>query len=119
MMQLCDGPQPRPVFRCGLRGVSALDLDKDDLEGVAALQSFALCVILADRNQVYYAPRLAAVRPRKAHEVPAWERRVSDGLPDAHLSHGYSPLLCIGRDPKALDRKSTRLNSSHLGISYA
>src|SRR5262245_63259807 len=33
--------------------------------------------------------------------------------------------MCIGRDPTAIaaladeDRKSTRLNSSHLGISYA
>src|ERR1035441_7715492 len=101
MMQLCDGPQPRPVFRCGLRGVSALDLDKDDLEGIAALQSFALCVILANRYQVYYAPRFAAVRPRKAQEVPARERSVGDGLPEANLSHGHSPLLCVGRDLEA------------------
>src|SRR5262245_63748347 len=34
------------------------------------------------------------------------------GLADLHL-------LLLGREERAEDRKSTRLNSSHLGISYA
>src|SRR5262245_11012171 len=37
----------------------------------------------------------------------------SDGLP----AHGIG--LCLVHQHKSRDRKSTRLNSSHLGISYA
>src|SRR5262245_63206660 len=37
-----------------------------------------------------------------------------------HLSHDRRPHLREGHDPSRWpDRKSTRLNSSHLGISYA
>src|ERR1035441_6387001 len=40
----------------------------------------------------------------------------------ASFCKAYIPRQCVTEDPAALplrDRKSTRLNSSHLGISYA
>src|ERR1035441_10633357 len=56
-------------------------------------------------------------------------RRSSDLLPDRarrdchhanHPAHRGHPAPCCGGDGlRFLDRKSTRLNSSHLGISYA
>src|ERR1035441_4104152 len=38
---------------------------------------------------------------------------------DEIKAHLQASLEVWGRPPLALDRKSTRLNSSHLGISYA
>src|ERR1039458_10572491 len=35
------------------------------------------------------------------------------------LPAGFCPRPCFGRGRQKADRKSTRLNSSHLGISYA
>src|SRR5262245_62876007 len=58
-------------------------------------------VTMFTRTSVHCAERIVAIRS-------------SSGLlkPRAHRASGYSFA-------KSLDRKSTRLNSSHLGISYA
>jgi hypothetical protein len=54
-------PETRSVLSRGLRRIPTLDLDQDDLKGVAALQSFAWRgVILADGYQVYNTTRFAA-----------------------------------------------------------
>src|SRR5437899_6034876 len=62
---------------------------------------------------------------------PVTERRVDDGVADAHdepaEERGIAALFKDGlllettleRFHELRDRKSTRLNSSHLGISYA
>src|SRR5256885_6381526 len=50
------------------------------------------------------APRLEEARRRRAL------CRIEDRL---------TPLFCTRRCPREIDRKSTRLNSSHLVISYA
>src|SRR5947199_1360964 len=36
-----------------------------------------------------------------------------------HVTQGPPPAAWVGRGQSETDRKSTRLNSSHLGISYA
>src|SRR5262245_45096497 len=46
---------------------------------------------------------------------PDWIERVVDSLTD----NVYLTIDVDGFDPAIIDRKSTRLNSSHLGISYA
>src|SRR3982751_7016011 len=42
-----------------------------------------------------------------------------DALPIFRYSHILNPYTCVGMTNHALDRKSTRLNSSHDQISYA
>src|SRR5205814_10499578 len=56
--------------------------------------------------------------------VPVWLIVLSDQLPIEALVSRYLTNKLMGRGPlpmrkPKLDRKSTRLNSSHLGISYA
>src|SRR5256885_17049047 len=46
-------------------------------------------------------------------------RRAVRGLALASADHGLRPVTRRPRRPAAADRKSTRLNSSHLVISYA
>src|SRR5690606_36782580 len=55
---------------------------------------------------------------RRAADVFAIEL---SAMKDAHvILHGHDPLVELEVDPAALrDRKSTRLNSSHVKISYA
>src|ERR1035441_9365412 len=52
-----------------------------------------------------------------------WHSRVRDTIVDAdviHQQNGLNLRVCVCREGRAhVDRKSTRLNSSHLGISYA
>src|ERR1035437_10668951 len=52
--------------------------------------------------------------------VSARRRRAIDRL-ERHRSHGYAIRPRVRRGPRdhGLDRKSTRLNSSHANISYA
>src|SRR3712207_7491599 len=64
------------------------------------------------------------LRPSPVHcacraALPDWESRRNGGRGRlrAHLGDGRSPRLAT-RQP-GLDRKSTRLNSSHANISYA
>src|ERR1035438_6346083 len=55
--------------------------------------------------------------------VPRHQIMLADGIGKADVGDGRpadaDTLFRIGSVSKALDRKSTRLNSSHLGISYA
>src|SRR3989454_5178512 len=51
-----------------------------------------------------------------AYGAPALAPHLTRGLVDAY--HRYMAEYCAA-DPRRLDRKSTRLNSSHLVISYA
>src|ERR1039458_170797 len=66
---------------------------------------------------------LRAADPRDLHSFPT--RRSSDLNPDivyvAALGHLWGPneMRGVYRTTDGGDRKSTRLNSSHLGISYA
>src|ERR1035438_129802 len=55
----------------------------------------------------------------------AQAKKIFDTLVRAKLAKGYEPMGAsikvftgLGGDKRAPDRKSTRLNSSHLGISY-
>src|SRR5437899_3715038 len=57
---------------------------------------------------------------RLRHHAPFWRTIGWRPLPPHALSGGFRYATCIaGGVGLALDRKSTRLNSSHLGISYA
>src|SRR5665213_143716 len=101
-MQTSNSPETLAVFGRGPRCIAALYLNENDLEGVAALQSFAWqSVVFANSYQVYHAPRLAAVRPCETNEMPAREWCMGDRLPDTNLCHGHSPLLCVGRDSES------------------
>src|SRR5262245_23542182 len=89
-------------------GADVLVVDKT---GVAAGASGIACGVV--RNN-YFQP---AMRQLMAHSVETWE---SD--PEAFAYHpvGYMQISPeVMHDDVATDRKSTRLNSSHLGISYA
>src|SRR3712207_6887168 len=46
-------------------------------------------------------------------------RRAAEGGMDAFISHSSEDAELAARVERALDRKSTRLNSSHANISYA
>src|SRR3989442_7794239 len=43
----------------------------------------------------------------------------ADLCPTSHHSMGHNPGAVLGDAPQDIDRKSTRLNSSHVRISYA
>src|SRR5438067_5761626 len=51
----------------------------------------------------------------------SWRRRQlpADAVPAVAARRDPGWTRARGRDPDALDRKSTRLNSSHVSISYA
>src|SRR2546426_1117845 len=65
-------------------------------------------------------PKAVTVPADRQAEISKWphygeeEKRVILELLDSNKSYGEIPLL-----EKEMDRKSTRLNSSHLVISYA
>src|SRR5690242_21027165 len=74
-----------------------------------------LCVLrLLSEDGIYLDPRSTAGGPESveianvSHRVARW--RADEGLP-GHLLETGQPIL--------IDRKSTRLNSSHMSISYA
>src|SRR3712207_8776242 len=79
-----------------------------------------------------YTTLFRSVRPDPGRPVavpaahaPAGAGRAHPGAPEpagpGHALRGLRAALRQGRDlsPSALDRKSTRLNSSHANISYA
>src|SRR5688572_31330267 len=55
--------------------------------------------------------------PVEAHE--AVQFALENAFLIAMRAKSLRPVLAIGRRPDAIDRKSTRLNSSHSQISYA
>src|SRR5256885_5557777 len=48
-----------------------------------------------------------------------WQREISREVPDQPVSTERGPPAAGREDQRRADRKSTRLNSSHLVISYA
>src|SRR5262245_63527875 len=100
--------------------------------------SGGLCYFLSD-HLGYPIPSPALLKPMRDRLVAAVERFVArraipvvefesgqdkDAIANAHRASFTARegvvLLGVGREKlRALDRKSTRLNSSHLGISYA
>src|SRR5437899_5256468 len=67
----------------------------------------------------------APVAPVYGQPKPAGQTKSAQGAGPGSSSAGYPPLMrgpdySKGKSPfPNIDRKSTRLNSSHLGISYA
>src|ERR1039458_7206485 len=61
--------------------------------------------------------------PVRVHEIKLELVQATDPPPPGQILSGLgnspSPLQTTFRDMLSRDRKSTRLNSSHLGISYA
>src|SRR3712207_7540506 len=54
------------------------------------------------------------------HRRPALQIQADDGVGEAPRKGAQlHPLWLRGQDPVRVDRKSTRLNSSHANISYA
>src|SRR5262245_65831276 len=88
-----------------------------------------LCFMLLDIHRVYRFffndPPTTEIYTLSLHDaLPIFARAIELIRPD--LSRVSSPGVADGQDPAlatrrgfCLDRKSTRLNSSHLGISYA
>src|SRR5712691_11529126 len=74
--------------------------------------------IEAAASGIRWPPGSACVHCSGAVELDALRKAVADGA----LAGGFHPLHMFGdagESPGALDRKSTRLNSSHSQISYA
>src|SRR5262245_62753970 len=61
---------------------------------------------------VRHRASLSGLTSEETLELGTWLARVEEALRRAYRPHGFN----FGMN---LDRKSTRLNSSHLGISYA
>src|SRR5438034_8534879 len=71
----------------------------------------ALGIRLSSRGPILYRARLVGLCGR---------RFVMYKLRTMHVDHGgQKSVITAERDPRVLDRKSTRLNSSHTVISYA
>src|ERR1039458_7790918 len=93
--------------------------DNEQMEFLGdAVLSFVVSVMLADACPDWEEGQLTRAR---AHLVAAPHLyTVASGLNlGQYLRLGRGEEKTRGRDKPALDRKSTRLNSSHLGISYA
>src|SRR5699024_11855261 len=93
-----------------------------------------LCYILQCTPHIEKFPRLAfyyilAGRPQKVKKSPSLQcfARVCHNIPIHRIlqvpSEGHSlssqPPICLSGTASLQDRKSTRLNSSHVSISYA
>src|SRR5690606_40800631 len=97
---------PPPVAGC-LRA----DVDHGELPSFPTRRSSDLAVVRPARPAPV-GQRNRNGRSPAAQGLRATDHARPDRLPDAH--HGGD-----GRSPPAGDRKSTRLNSSHVKISYA
>src|SRR3712207_7866925 len=64
-------------------------------------------------------PYTTLFRSLQAHAAPGGERRWSEHLDGVDRLDALGPSLEVAEDLPHLDRKSTRLNSSHANISYA
>src|SRR5262245_64536522 len=68
----------------------------------------------------FHDPSSSCIYTLSLHDaLPIW---AAHGLPWAARSFSGRTAICVEGPrscPRRLDRKSTRLNSSHLGISYA
>src|SRR3712207_9541966 len=63
---------------------------------------------------------ISDAQPGRGHRRdPRADRRPGDGAGRADADHARAGLPDRRTHPRALDRKSTRLNSSHANISYA
>jgi hypothetical protein len=88
-MSLCDCAQPRRVFERWLCGTTTLDLDEDDLQGVAA--SHDACgrpMVFANCQQIDDTNRFSVGLPIECNKLPTCPRY---NLSNAHLRHRYSP----------------------------
>src|SRR3712207_8556563 len=75
---------------------------------------FPYTTLFRSDHGVDEATRLV-VRRREAHDA----RAAPIIELDLHVAQGHEAAAHDGRHPAVLDRKSTRLNSSHANISYA
>src|SRR5262245_868356 len=102
----------RPHFIASERG-DVVVLVYGDRGGAAATQS------LANDVHIHFHPSAEGLAPAQARAAPArplkdWPEGVRQ--PDVR----GVPIVCVGKATALVaDRKGTRLNSSHLGISYA
>src|ERR1035438_7243253 len=103
-----------PCFRIGRRRLESPHSDETPLRATAFQSEF----LERDLGLQPYAFHLAAFRER--HGRPRELGEFFDPPVEAPLQRGhltYRRQRCLGRRI-GRDRKSTRLNSSHLGISY-
>src|SRR3712207_7396470 len=63
----------------------------------------------------------AGARASASRQAPQWGERMTTEASSSFLIPGTDDLLLFerGADGRLVDRKSTRLNSSHANISYA
>src|SRR5699024_12257467 len=57
--------------------------------------------------------------PKRSAGSPAASRKTTPDASRARTLETSTPLMKLSLRPSTLDRKSTRLNSSHVSISYA
>src|SRR5690606_41976436 len=101
---LCHAPAPPAPYTLSLH--DALPILAAVLETAPVL----LCPTVAGRAPV--SERQGTV---DGVETPLWVRFTYP----FNLSRNPAGTVCVGLDVDGLDRKSTRLNSSHVKISYA
>src|SRR5256885_7451585 len=92
------------------------------IDGTGATPVADAAVVIEGDRIIAAGPRVSTAWPADAEVLDVRGRTVIPGLIDAHdhmASHGYALATRWGLDEPARDRKSTRLNSSHLVISYA
>src|SRR5256886_8294237 len=89
-----------------------------ELEGAAASSSDSTVIIAGNRIRAV-GPAATTSVPRGTRVIDGHGRWVIPGLIDSHVHFFQSGNLYTRPDAADLDRKSTRLNSSHRQISYA
>src|SRR5205814_8538840 len=79
---------------------------------------FFLMLLRPPRSTLF--PYTTLFRSRTPNRGRRARRRADYGPPFlSSVSTSFATAFSVSNTPKAVDRKSTRLNSSHLGISYA
>src|SRR6266480_2568993 len=101
-----DNPHMRRILRTLLHSFGAREVYESE-DGATALEMYT-----------HYVPDIV---------ITDWSMPIFDGLELAQMirqpeskGNPYAPIIMLtGHSEKRRDRKSTRLNSSHMSISYA
>src|SRR5947199_2251375 len=90
-----------------------LKLPRDQLVVVTGLSG-------SGKSSLAFDTIYAEGQRRYVESLSAYARQFLELMekPDVDLIEGLSPAIAIEQRTPSQDRKSTRLNSSHLGISY-
>src|SRR5262245_49426488 len=116
--------QIHPVFVGEVSGIDiAKPLSPDEVSAIeAGMDRFAVLVFhdqkITDEQQMAFSQNFGNLEDARGGNITKPEdKRLQVGMNDvSNLGRDGQPL---SRESRVRDRKSTRLNSSHLGISYA